>query len=404
MIPPRMRNNELGGDTVDDSMHVLMLTWEYPPRIVGGIARHVAELVPALVAQEIEVTVVTASFGDAPGYEQPLPGLHVVRTQLDNLWSYDFQSEIMHLNFAQVGAGMAVHSDRPVDVIHAHDWLSAYAGESLRRGLGKPYLSTIHATEHGRHYGIHTPQQAYIDAVEWWLSYQSQRVICCSDYMRDHVQAIFGLPWDKIRVVPNGVDATRFEAPPPADFRSRYAADDEKVVFFVGRMVREKGLQVLIEAAPKILHYHPRTKFVIAGGGDRSGHEARVAQLGLSYAFYFRGFVPDSELPWHYKTADVAVFPSLHEPFGIVALEAMAAGTPLVVADVGGLGSIVRHGDNGFKCYPDNPDSLGSQVLHVLFDPGNARWCADRALTEVHERYNWDLLARQTADVYRELV
>ncbi len=385
-------------------MHVLMLTWEYPPRIVGGLARHVGDLVPALVARGVEVTVVTASFGGAPGYEQPVPGLHVVRTQLDDVWHYDFQTEIMHLNFALAGAGMAVHRDRPVDLIHAHDWLAAYAGETLRRGLGKPYVSTIHATEQGRHHGIHTQQQAYINTIEWWLAYQGQRVICCSDYMRDHVHAIFGVPWDKIRVVRNGVDASRFQGGAPPDYRSRHAADDEKIVFFVGRLVREKGVQLLIEAAPKILHYHPRTKFVIAGSGDRGGHMARVAELGIAHAFYFRGFIPDEELPWLYQIADVAVFPSLHEPFGIVALEAMAAGTPLVVSDVGGLSSIVRHGDNGFKCYPDNPDSLGSQVLHVLLAPDHARECAERAGREVREHYNWDLLAGQTIDVYRELL
>lgn len=384
-------------------MHVMMLTWEYPPRIVGGLARHVHGLSRALANRGVRVTVVTAAVAGAPADEQLGPNLRVLRTTLLDLHPYDFQSEIMHLNFAMAGTAMASHVGDPCDIIHAHDWLAAYAAESLRLATHLPLVATIHATEVGRNNGIRTQQQAYISGVEWWLTYQAQRVICCSHYMLDHVHAVFGTPTDKMRVVYNGVDPSRFEVRPPPGFRDRFAAPDEKIALFVGRLVREKGVHVLVEAAPKVLHYHPRTKFVVVGLGDSSMHRRRAAELGLDHAFYFVGFLPDDELPMLYKVADVAVFPSLSEPFGIVALEAMAAGTPLVVSDVGGLREIVRHGENGFRCYPDNPDSLGTQILHVLLDPADAGACARRAGEDVRQRFGWAALADQTAGIYEEV-
>ncbi len=385
-------------------MHVLMLSWEYPPLIVGGIANHVHDLAGALARRGVEVSVVTAATDATPAYEEPARNLRVIRTRLSDIWAYDFQTGIMHLNFALAGEAMGLAARHPIDVVHAHDWLVAYAAESVRRATHAPLIGTIHATELGRNNGLHTQQQHYIHNVEWWLTYQSWRVICCSEYMRDHIQHVFSTPWDKVRVIYNGVDSSAFSVEVPPGFRSRYAAEDEKIVFFIGRMVREKGLQILVEAAPKILHHHPRTKFVIAGGGDSSAHRRRVAELGVGHAFYFTGYVPDEDVPRLYAVADVAAFPSLYEPFGIVALEAMAAGTPLVASDVGGLGSIVRNGQNGLTCYPDNPDSLGWQILDVLLNPGPAAERAQQAASDVRTLYDWNRLAEQTESVYREVL
>ncbi|MBD3174457.1 MAG: glycosyltransferase [Armatimonadia bacterium] len=384
-------------------MHVLMLSWEYPPRLVGGIARHLYDLANALADQGVKVTVVTAAFGEAAGYEEPRENLRVARTSLGGIWHYDFESEIMHLNFALAAEAIRLAADEPYDVVHSHDWLGGYAGNTVAHALGIPLVSTIHQTEVGRNNGLHSAEQHYINNVEWWLTYQSRRVIVCSDYMHGHLQWAFGLPADKIRVVYNGVDSDRFKVKTDKAFRRRWAADHEKIVFFIGRMVREKGLHVLVEAAPKVLYYHPNTRFVVAGSGDSSWHRARAWQVGAGLSFYFTGFVSDEDLPKLYKVADVATFPSLVEPFGIVALEAMAARTPVVVSDVGGMGSIVRHGENGFKCYPDNPSSLADQILHVLMAPDHAEECAKVALQEARTVYNWKRLAKLTTEVYEEV-
>jgi len=385
-------------------MHVLMLSWEYPPRLVGGLARHLSELSLALARRDVRVTVVTAAFGEAPAFEELTPNLRVVRTALGGVWGSDFQYDIMHLNFALAAEALALHPTTPYDVVHAHDWLAAYAGETVRRATGRPLVSTIHATEIGRNNSLHTQQQQYISQIEWWLTYQSSRVVCCSTYMSEHLQAVFSTPRDKIRVVNNGVDWQRYETEPSIEVRRRFAHDDEKIVFFVGRLVREKGVQILIEAAAKVVHYHPKTRFVIAGGGDSSAHKRRVWDLGIADRFHFLGFVADDELPQLYKVADVAAVPSLSEPFGIVALEALAAGTPVVVSDVGGLSSIIRHGENGYKCYPDSPDSLGTQILHVLYAPEDAARCVRQGLEDVKTLYGWDLLAGQTEAVYEEVL
>jgi glycosyltransferase involved in cell wall biosynthesis len=175
-------------------MHVLMLSWEYPPRIVGGIARHLYDLANALADQGTKVTVVTAAFGDAPGYEEPRENLRIARTALGSVWPYDFESEIMHLNFALAAEAIRLAAGDPYDVVHAHDWLVAYAGNTVARALGVPLVSTIHQTEIGRNNGLHSLEQQYIHNVEWWLTYQSSRVIVCSDYMHGHVQWAFNLP------------------------------------------------------------------------------------------------------------------------------------------------------------------------------------------------------------------
>jgi len=161
-------------------MHVLMLSWEYPPRIVGGIARHLYDLANALADQGTKVTVVTAAFGDAPGYEEPRENLRIARTALGSVWPYDFESEIMHLNFALAAEAIRLAAGDPYDVVHAHDWLVAYAGNTVARALGVPLVSTIHQTEIGRNNGLHSLEQQYIHNVEWWLTYQSSRVIVCS--------------------------------------------------------------------------------------------------------------------------------------------------------------------------------------------------------------------------------
>ena len=381
-----------------------MLSWEYPPRLVGGISRHVQELSRALVAKGTPVTVFTAPHPGAPAEEDD-QGVRVLRADVD-LDTGDFIPWVRRLNEAieRRADELIAAGERPA-LLHAHDWLVDFAAKNLKLRHKLPLVATVHATEYGRNYGIHTELQSYISSVEWELAYEAWRVICCSYCMRDEVGHCLGTPQDKIDVIPNGIDASKFNHQFDRDaFRSAYATPDEKIVFFVGRMVREKGVSVLLDAFQRVLPQYNGVKLVIAGGGNRD-HLVRQAQdLGIADRVYFTGYIDDETLIRLYLTADVAVFPSLYEPFGIVALEAMASHTPVVVSDAGGLREVVSHGVDGISTWAGNADSLAWGILEVLKNPEGARAMADNAYRKATTVFSWETIAAQTQDCYARVL
>ena len=384
-------------------MRVLMLTWEYPPRIEGGLAQHVYDLSHALSRQGVDVTVITCGTSGAPSFEDDR-GVNVYRVTPYALSPPDFPLWVLQLNTAMLETVPVINKNNKPDLIHAHDWLVAFAARALKHAYRLPLVVTIHATEFGRHNGLHTPLQNYISNVEWWLTFEAWRVIVCSRYMEHELKYIFQLPGDKVRIIHNGVDPANYEVRTARVTRDMYAAPGEKIVFYVGRLVREKGVQVLLHAVPKILAGHPRTKFVIAGKGPYQEDLKRLAaRLGIAQSVYFTGYVDNEVRNALYSWADVAVFPSLYEPFGIVALEGMAARTPVVVSDTGGLSEIVEHEVDGLKVPPDAPEALASAVLRILHHPDFGRLLQDRAYKKVLTQYNWQHVARQTRSVYVEV-
>lgn len=381
-------------------MRVLMLTWEYPPHQVGGLGRHVAGLSQALGEQGQEVHVLTR--GEEGEVRDGRVWVH--RVQPYTLNSLDFPTWVLQMNVALLERAMTTGERYgPFHLLHAHDWLVAFTARALKHAWRLPLVATIHATEAGRNQGLYNDLQRYISGVEWWLTYEAWRVIVCSRHMRREVQQLFQLPEDKVKIIPNAVNE---EAPPPIEpwFRERYAHPSEKIVFFVGRLVREKGAQVLLEAAPMVLATCPEAKFVIAGEGPlKQSLAEQAAALGLGPKVYLTGYIDDATLLKLYRCAAVSVFPSLYEPFGIVALEAMAAGTPVVVSDTGGLGEIVRHAETGLKALPGNAFSLANQITYLLQHQERAREMAQRAQETVRRLYNWPNMASLTLQVYQEV-
>ena len=384
-------------------MRVLMLSWEYPPKVVGGIARHVYDLSHALAAGGVQVDVITCDHPNAPA-EETEGNLRVHRVAVGP--SNDFVHWIHNLNAAsEVTADKLLSREKkstqePI-IIHAHDWLSEFAGKNLKHKHRLPLVATVHATEHGRNYGIHTDHQRYIHGVEWELCYEAWQVICCSHYMRDEVADVLGVPYNKLEVIPNGIDPSKFDvAFDVNEFKKWFAAPNERIVLFVGRMAPEKGIQVLIEAIPEILPAYEDIKFVIAGGGDRTHLVKLAEELGVSERVFFTGYVEDETLIKLYRAADVAVYPSLYEPFGIVALEAMAARVPVVVSDAGGLREVVDHGVTGLTAWSENPDALAWAILQILKNPYSARAMAENAYRKVEEQFSWRAIAERTREVY----
>lgn len=381
-------------------MKILMLTWEYPPRVVGGISKVVYDLSHKMVKEGNEVTVVTYKDGDNVKYYENDKGVEVYRVDNYMIRPNNFIDWIMQLNFNMITkANEIINKNGKFDVIHAHDWLVAYSAKSIKESYNIPLISTIHATESGRNSGIHDETQRYINDSEWMLTYESSEVIVNSNYMKNEVQRLFGLPYDKINVIPNGVNLQLFSnVNVDYDFRRQYAMDNEKIILYVGRLVYEKGIQNLIAAMPKILDRYHDSKLIICGrGGMIDELREQVKYLGIDNKVYFAGYCDSKKMQKMYKCADVAVFPSTYEPFGIVAIESMLSGTPTIVSDVGGLNEIVEHGVTGMKSYAGNANSIADSVLALLFDPKLCASISQNAIKKVKENYNW---AKITDNIY----
>ena len=387
-------------------MKVLILAWEFPPRIVGGIARHVAELYPEVVKRGHEVHLITIEFGQAPRYEI-VDGIHIHRIAVAS--SHDFFHWVANMNqsMGQHG-GKLLLEEGSFDLIHAHDWLVGDASIALKHTFKLPLVATIHATEYGRCNGIHSEQQRYINSKEANLAHEAWRVIVCTNYMRLEVERALGAPWDKIDVVYNGIHLESKRHTHPFDvqeFRRLFAEDHEKIVYYVGRMTYEKGVSVLLNAVPIVNRVlGDRVKFVLIGSGNVGDLKRQAAEMGIWHQCYFTGFMSDEDLNKFRVVADCAVFPSLYEPFGIVVLENFAARVPVVVSDTGGFPEIVRHGKTGLVTYTNDPQSLAWGILEVLLNPEYGQWLTKNAYEDLDRRFAWDKLAQQTDAVYGRIL
>jgi glycosyltransferase involved in cell wall biosynthesis len=384
----------------------MMLSWEYPPRIVGGIARVVHDLSHNFAKQGHEVHVITYLEGDTKEFEKD-GDVFVHRVTNYPINANNLIDWVMQLNFCMIEkATKLIKEVGKFDIIHAHDWLVAYAARTLKQGYNLPLVATIHATESGRNKGIHNNIQGYVNDVEWMLTYEATDVICNSSYMKNEIKNLFGKPESNIFVVPNGINVNKFDNQERDwEFRRNYAADNEKIIFFAGRIVQEKGIQILLNAAPKILSNYPNVKFVIAGRGPvMEDLKNQTNNLGISHKVYFTGYLNDVQITKMYKAIDIATFPSLYEPFGIVALEGMLAGAATVVSDAGGLNEIVSHRIDGMKSYAGNSNSLADSILEVLFDENLCKQMAIKARQKVITEFNWDTISKSTMKVYKDTI
>ena len=384
----------------------MTLSWEYPPVIEGGLARHVSKLSEELVRQGERVDVLTRGARDSRVSEERA-GVSVHRV-CEPRWPRDldrFVAWVGQMNRDMLEAGEALAEERAFDVVHGHDWLVGRAAAGLAERLGVPFLATVHATEFGRHQGwVDKPPQSHIHAAERWMVRRAQRVITCSHYMRGHVADVFDVDERRVTVIPNGIDPADMR--PMGDLaalRRDFAAPDEKLVLLVGRLVYEKGFQTALEALPAVLRRVPGVRFLVAGSGT---HEAQLREqarrLGLMRHGMFLGWIGDDVLHSLYRIADLCVVPSLYEPFGLVALEAMASGCPCLVADTGGLREVVPHGDVGLRFRSRDARSLARMLERMLTDDA----LRDRLVAEASEhvlRFDWSDVARRTRGVYRQL-
>ncbi|WP_086782692.1 glycosyltransferase family 4 protein, partial [Crossiella equi] len=365
-------------------MRVLMLSWEYPPVVVGGLGRHVHALARSLAGQGHEVVVLCRhpAGTDAvthPGEDVLSEGVRVLRVAEDPAhltFEDDLVAWTLGMGHAMVRAGLRLLRDWRPQVVHAHDWLVGHAAITLAEAADAPLVSTIHATEAGRHSGwLSSTVSQQVHSVEWWLANRSDAMITCSAAMRDEAVHLFEVEPELITVLHNGIEPRRWrvDAEEVAGARTRHTPGGGPLLLFFGRLEWEKGVQDLLAALPRIRRSHPGTRLVVAGKGN---HEQQLAEDAKRYrvrrSVDFVGHLADRDLSALLPAADAVVLPSRYEPFGIVALEAAAAGAPLVASTAGGLGEVVRHGRTGLSFAAGDLDGLTSAVRAVLVSPSRS--------------------------------
>lgn len=390
-------------------MRVLVVSWEYPPVVVGGLGRHVHHLAEAVAKLGHDVIVLTRQPSGTDSTTHPttdtvVNGVRVIAVAEDPP-AFDFGADMMAWTLAMghsfVRAGLQILRDEPrPDVVHAHDWLVAHPAKALAEYFNAPLVSTLHATEAGRHSGWvagHINRQVH--SVEWWLANASDALITCSASMRDEVATLFGPQLPPITVIHNGIDVGTWS------FTPRAARTGPAELLFAGRLEYEKGVQDLIEALPAIRRRHPGTTVTIAGDGTQNHWLREQAHLhGVTDAVEFAGQQDRDGLMKLMHRCDAIVLPSRYEPFGIVALEAAATGIPLVTSTAGGLGEAVTDGVTGWTFEPFDPVGLATAVCAALDDPEAAAARALRGRERLDEEFTWRAIAKRTADVYREAV
>ncbi|WP_200171845.1 glycosyltransferase family 4 protein [Tomitella cavernea] len=398
-------------------MRILMVSWEYPPVIVGGLGRHVHHLATHLAAQGHDVVVLSRhpSGTDAhshPTVDRTAEGVRVVAVAEDPphfVFGEDMMAWTLAMGHAMVRAGLALGAgllDGPragapwtPQIVHAHDWLVAHPAIALAEDFRVPLVSTIHATEAGRHAGwVSSNMNRQVHSVEWWLANASDSLITCSESMHDEVTTLFGPDLPEITTIRNGINLQTWSFRP----RCRSAASEGPPrLLYVGRLEYEKGVQDAIAALPAIHDEHPGTTLTIAGEGTQRQWLADcAAEHDVADAVRFLGRLDHAELLEQLHAADAAVLPSRYEPFGIVALEAAATGTPLVASTAGGLGEAVVDGRTGYSFAPSDPDDLAKAVCRSLEDPERTQDLARTAHVRLTTEFTWEHVAAQTSDVY----
>ncbi|MGQ9565566.1 MAG: glycosyltransferase family 4 protein [Candidatus Bathyarchaeales archaeon] len=414
-------------------MKMAVLVYEYPPKIVGGLGTYAAEITRKFVLMEQDVSVFTMNddVGSLPtrelwrGIEIHRPQHIDVSDSLPDVIAEDVRkwgrgihmfSKVLVYNYlaaSKIINELVAKEGFQYDIVIAHDWLSAIAGITVKRDLGLPLVFHVHSTEKGRTLGNGSE---VVSNIEQRAAQMADMIITVSNAMKDELISL-GFPKEKIQVSYNGVDPQKYDLSKVKPetikkVRDLYSVkDDELMILFIGRLVWIKGADKLVLAMPQILKEIPNAKLVIVGLGEMREHiEKAVQSLKLQDRVKFRfEFMPEEERIAHYAACDVAVFPSLYEPFGIVALEAMAMEKPVVVGAAGISGMreiVVADGPNqcGFHINPNDPKDIAWGIINSLKDPKRRAEFGRNGRKRVLEQFTWDVIARNTLDLYQQLL
>ncbi|HYG77498.1 MAG TPA: glycosyltransferase family 4 protein [Planctomycetota bacterium] len=383
-------------------MRIALYAWESLHSIpVGGVGVHVTELAAALERRKHEVHVFTRIGGGQSHYDN-IHGVHYHRCGFP--LSNNFVDEINNMCRAFVKCTFDVEATcGKFDIVHAHDWLTSNAAVWVKEGRGHKAILTMHSTEYGRNGNKFFGGQAQrVQDHERHGTYVADKVITVSNQLKDEVKWLYQLPDEKTRVIYNGVNAQNFDHEIDAGaIKKMYAIGPlDPTVLFVGRMVVQKGPDILVRAMPSVLRFYPNTKFVFVGDGHMRNEVAGLAHhMGCAGALRLLGAKQGREVIDLFKACDVLAVPSRNEPFGIVILEGWSAGKPVVSTKRGGPAEFVWHGVNGLQV-DDTPDSVAWGLGTLLADHNRCRWMGRNGRAAVEAAFSWDSIAEQTEQVY----
>jgi glycosyltransferase involved in cell wall biosynthesis len=402
MVKLEMRERDVSNTNISKPkrLKMLLLTWEFPPHIIGGLARHTEGLSLQLQKLGVDVHVITTKPNQMISDCEDIGGVKVYRVEPLNAMDPQFLNWIGGLNLQIVSRALELAKENTFHFIHAHDWLVGEAALTLTKELNIPLITTIHATEYGRNAGIYTELQTFIHNKEMLLIQASHQLIVCSEYMKEEIRKVFHVPEEKISIIPNGVriqkDYCNSQPHPILQKEKR------KIIFSIGRLVKEKGFDLLIEAASKM--NRKDICFVLAGNGPMfKEYERLIIKRNLEEVVYLIGFISDQQRNQFFERCSMAIFPSRYEPFGIVALEAMAFSKPIIVSETGGLRGINKHLETGLFMKPEDVESLVEQIELLLTSPQIANKMVENANSLVEYYYGWQRVAEMTKRKYEEL-
>jgi len=372
-----------------------MLAWEYPPGHVGGVAAHVDGLSHALAQAGHEVEVFTLAHPQAAAVASD-GGVTVRRARTDLPWLPDEElvARVASANHHVVQLDRQLAGWRP-DVVHAHDWQVAWAADTLAKLHGVRLVATFHTTERGRHGGRVPPGvAAAVHSVESWLAHRADAVVASSRFMTNEVLVGFELAAEHAHRVPNGIDPTWWSI-------GEYPTERKPLVVTWGRVQYEKGFQLLAPAMALLRPRIPGIQCVVGGRGSYLPElQSQIDIEGVSDLVHLPGFLGDDHLRDLVHRAGCVAIPSLYEPFGIVALEALAGGAPLVVARTGGLAELVDGTGAGLLFEPGNPAELAACIELILNDDDVAAELRANAAVLLAERYSLKAIADATTAIY----
>jgi glycosyltransferase involved in cell wall biosynthesis len=414
-------------------MKIAALVYEYPPKIVGGLGTYAAEITRKFVLSGHDVTVFTMNDDDRSlptreiwrGIEIHRP-LHIdISDSLPDVIAADIKkwgrginlfSKILVYNYlsaSKLANDLVRKEEFKYDIVVAHDWLSAIAGVTIKKELGLPFAFHVHSTEKGRTLGNGSE---VVSNIELHAADAADQIITVSYAMKDELTKL-GFPKDKIQVCHNGVDQEKYNPETKNDeeirkLRESYdVKEEEQMILFIGRLVGVKGVDRLIMSMPHVLQKKPNAKLVVVGLGDLQEYlENLVKTVKLQDSVKFRfEFIPEEERILHYAACDVAVFPSLYEPFGIVVLEAMSMERPVVVgaAGISGMREIVTPtGDEqcGYHVNPRNPPDIAWGITNALEKPERTEWLGKNGRQRVLSEFTWDKIAERTLSLYERMI
>ena len=375
----------------------------------GGLNVYVTELSKELARGGCSVDIFSRRTSPATSEVVEIePGLRVIHLDAGPVVS--LPSELLHDyvgEFADAVDAFARVEGLRYDVIHSHYWLAGLAGSALKARWSVPHVTMFHTLgEVKNRASLSENEPSMRIEGEAEVVAQADRVICATEHEKSQLVRLYRADPNRIDVVPLGVDIERFRPLDKDDARRELGFEDEKIILFVGRIEPLKGVDILINAAA-MLESDVECSVLIVGGDDSS--KAQVAQLqglasdlGIGHRVAFVGAVDHDKLPLFYNAADVCVVPSHYESFGLVAVEAMACGVPVVASRVGGLTGTVKDGETGYLIPWLCPEPFAERI-EMLLDNESLRRNLGEAAREAVTRYRWENVASRLLEVYDSL-